>query len=457
MQTYADSLQDLIKAETPHLGPRIQLMLSQLEFKLSVERQYKDGIEKMVRLYQIEGDRKSKADAEGRRIESNQKIQLLKQALKRHEDLHVDIGGEIQDGKDCTPATHKWLSNRFADDSLNMPSQRKPLSGHLSIRILAVADVDHAATGRFSRGPETFVIMKVEDSFKGRTKATRTDKWTDEQHEFDIDKANEVELTVYDKAGEHPFPIGMLWIRISDIAEEMRRKRIETEFNNSGWISADKMGEGGAAHRPDLQFSPPPGSQSAAPLNNNLGGPPVPQGDGPVPQTAPMVIDDWFSLEPVGKIRLAMSFGKQRFALSLAVVSDNCSETNQGPQTIRCRFEPKGSHSTAERRSGRAIWTQIRAADLLQYHALRTVRRFPQVLCWNAVCGLQIYLPQEVLCQSRYQVYQQIQRGIGPGRGEDQPPDTSSVRGLFEYGRKLVLSLWVYSALGEEAMSEMHR
>ena len=55
----------------------------------------------MVRLYQDEGDRKSKADAEGRRIESNQKIQLLKQALKRYEDLHVDMesSNDAPDGK----------------------------------------------------------------------------------------------------------------------------------------------------------------------------------------------------------------------------------------------------------------------------------------------------------------------------------------------------------------------
>lgn len=85
------TLLDLIKHDTQYLGPKIQLMLSQLEFKLSVEKQYKAGIEKMVRLYQDEGDRKSRTDAEGRRIESNQKIQLLKQALKRYEDLHVDI------------------------------------------------------------------------------------------------------------------------------------------------------------------------------------------------------------------------------------------------------------------------------------------------------------------------------------------------------------------------------
>lgn len=75
-------------------------MLSQLEFKLSVEKQYKDGVEKMVRLYQDEGDKRSKADAEGRRIESKQKILLLKQALKRYEDLHVDMeSADTPDGK----------------------------------------------------------------------------------------------------------------------------------------------------------------------------------------------------------------------------------------------------------------------------------------------------------------------------------------------------------------------
>ena len=71
-------------------------MLSQLEFKLSVEKQYKEGIEKLVRLYQDDGDRKSRAEAEGRRIESNQKVQLLRQALKKYTDLHVDVESNDQ-------------------------------------------------------------------------------------------------------------------------------------------------------------------------------------------------------------------------------------------------------------------------------------------------------------------------------------------------------------------------
>lgn len=65
-------------------------MLSQIQFKLNVEEQYLKGVEKMVQLYGMEGDRKSKADAAARRVESKQKIHLLKQALKRYEELHID-------------------------------------------------------------------------------------------------------------------------------------------------------------------------------------------------------------------------------------------------------------------------------------------------------------------------------------------------------------------------------
>lgn len=76
-------------------------MLSQLEFKLNVEKQYLEGIKKMVQLYQMEGDKKSKVDAAARKVESEQKIQLLKQALKRYEDLHIDMESntDAPDGK----------------------------------------------------------------------------------------------------------------------------------------------------------------------------------------------------------------------------------------------------------------------------------------------------------------------------------------------------------------------
>lgn len=290
-------------------------MLSQLEFKLSVEKQYKDGVEKMVRLYQDEGDKKPKADAEARRIESNQKIQLLKQALKRYEDLHVDMesSADAPDGKitfsRLTRRVDHLLMHIYTDDSLNSPNMRKPLTGTLSMSIQAVRDVDHAATGRLSRGPETFVVMKVEDAFKVRTRSTRTDKWTDESHTVDIEKANEIELTVYDKSGAHPTPVGMLWIRISDIAEEMRRKKIEADLNNSQWVTADKMNGGGQSGQPESSF---PSSSHLAQDRASRGSSNRDPAFNPPGQSSqnPAIIDAWFALEPVGRIHLTLSFSK---------------------------------------------------------------------------------------------------------------------------------------------------
>ncbi|KAF4636276.1 hypothetical protein G7Y89_g1805 [Cudoniella acicularis] len=288
---------DLIKYDTPHLGPRIQLMLSQLEFKLNVEKQYLKGIEKMVQLYQMEGDRKSRADAAGRRVESTQKIQILKQALKRYEDLHIDM---------------ESTADAADDDSINTPNMRKPLTGLLTIRIHAVKDVDHATTSRFARGPETFISVKVEDNVVARTKATRTDKWESEFHNLNVEKANEIELTVYDKPSDHPLPIGLLWIRISDIVEEMRRKRIEAEINSSGWVSADRMENGGGtpgAAPPQFNMNPAQAQFGAPPQGAGAGADPgVGAPNNVIP---PSPIDAWFALEPTGAVHLTISFQKQ--------------------------------------------------------------------------------------------------------------------------------------------------
>lgn len=75
-------------------------MLQQLQFKHQVEMQYKQGIEKMAKLYQADGDKKSKADAESKRVESDKKIQLLDLALKRYKNLHIldDVAEDDDNG-----------------------------------------------------------------------------------------------------------------------------------------------------------------------------------------------------------------------------------------------------------------------------------------------------------------------------------------------------------------------
>lgn len=89
---------DLIKADTPVTTAKVSRMLHQLELKLRVEAEYKKGIDKMAKLYQAEGDKKSRADAESKRVESDKKIQLLQTSLKRYRNLHIlDADPEDED------------------------------------------------------------------------------------------------------------------------------------------------------------------------------------------------------------------------------------------------------------------------------------------------------------------------------------------------------------------------
>lgn len=66
-------------------------------------------MEKMVRLYQMEGDRKARAETESKRAESAQKIVLLKQALKRYGNLDILLADD--DLRDGAPTAKEKTTN----------------------------------------------------------------------------------------------------------------------------------------------------------------------------------------------------------------------------------------------------------------------------------------------------------------------------------------------------------
>jgi classical protein kinase C/novel protein kinase C epsilon type len=156
---------------------------------------------------------------------------------------------------------------------------------------------------------------------KARTRASRNDRWTDETFNIDIDKANELELTVYDKSGDRPTPVAMLWMRISDIAEEMRRKKIEIDLASNGWVSADKMTQG-APGRPNNNPlpSPPGGQRQSAQTQQASSAPGTGAGNA-------VLIDSWFALEPVGRIHMQLSFGRRISYLLQDCIEMSTNET----------------------------------------------------------------------------------------------------------------------------------
>ncbi|KAJ7782280.1 protein kinase C1 [Mycena maculata] len=282
---------DLIKAETPHTPTKISRMLHQLEFKLRVEMQYKEGIDKMAKLYQADGDKRSRADAESKKVESEKKIQLLQTALKRYKTLHVL--DEVEEEEPSGPGTD-------SDRKDNL--RAKPLSGTLQVTVQGARELDHApiVSSRSSRSAskqvtETVVSLKVEGTQLARSHPSRTDRWN-EDFEITVDKANEVEIVVADKqvADTQGVPIGLLWIRISDLVEALRRQKVGMD-SGQGWVTAGAM--------PGQPMMPNGGD-----MNSPLGG-----GPGSMIGVAQTTegIDAWFAVEPAGAILLHLNFIKE--------------------------------------------------------------------------------------------------------------------------------------------------
>jgi hypothetical protein len=131
-----------------------------------------------------------------------------------------------------------------------------------------------------------------------------------EDFEIPVDKANEVEIAIYDKQASepHPVPIGLLWIKISDLTEALRRQKVMIESGQGGWMTAGAMG--GDSPTAHMHGGPPgggPGSMDA-PLNfNNDTG--IPPAGTMAPGGQSEGIDAWFAVEPAGALALHLNFG----------------------------------------------------------------------------------------------------------------------------------------------------
>lgn len=262
---------DLIKYDCPSLGHKIQYMLQQLQFKLQVENQYREANEKISHLYLMDGDRLSSNAAEGGRVESDQRIQLLNKSLKRYQDMHIDID-------EVTKDTEIMNTPKYA---------RKPLSGKLSVTITCIRDVDHIALPMFLKRPETVVCIKVDDVEQARTKPLRSGKWNEEFY-VDVDKANELELAVYDKSGALLVPVAVNWALLSDVTEEIRKKKVAAA-DSSDWVSALNLSNTAVKSTNENV------SYAAAPVDGD---------------SKAVHVTAWLNLEPVGQILVTMSFDK---------------------------------------------------------------------------------------------------------------------------------------------------
>lgn len=284
---------DLIKYDCPSLSQRIQYMLQQLEFKLQVERQYQEANAKLTKLYQIDGDQRSSSAAEGGAMESKNRIQMLTKALKKYQAINVDLD----------PA-----KPHDADSLNHQPKfRRKQLTGELTIGVTAIRDVDHIESPMFSRKPDTYVSIKIDDTVKARTRASRNDRWH-EDFQIQVGKGNEVEITVYDKINDTLTPVAVMWLLLSDIAEEIRKKKAGQTSGQSGWVNARVLSTYNTQGDTSVDSNIPvddrrtlqhPGSDVGAVSDPNS-----------AELSSKVTTNTWFTMEPAGQILLTLGFNK---------------------------------------------------------------------------------------------------------------------------------------------------
>jgi len=182
---------------------------------------------------------------------------------------------------------------------------RKPISGKLEVTIKAAKELEHAPVVKRSKaGVDTTVVLKVEGNARARSHPSRTDKWN-EHFEISVEKANEVEITVYDKQGTEQTPIALMWVRISDLVEALRRQKVGMETGGGGWVTAAgaMSGEPGAYPGAGPPYNSSLYGDSTLDSGMGMAGPQI-GGAG-----QPEGIEGWFSLEPVGALLLHLNFG----------------------------------------------------------------------------------------------------------------------------------------------------
>lgn len=288
-----------MEADTPINRAKVSLKLHELEYKVDVEEKVQNGIRNLFKLLDNSNsaaDRRRKADLQEKQLESIEKMTLLNNAVKKYKDLY--LGEEEEDEENTEPVDAK-LEEKEEEEEQRMesrpilrglPGARRPVTGKLQLQIVEALELAHAPTRMF-RDPQTVVMIKIDGNIQNRTRPSKNDKWAD-KFEMHVDKATEVELLIYDQSGDKTLPIGLLWLKISDIAESLRKQKLEFEQHDSNWVPAQV-----AQQHNDL----PPSEKDETEKDQNKQQKVSPEGG----------VSAWFDVEPLGRIYLEINFVRE--------------------------------------------------------------------------------------------------------------------------------------------------
>ncbi|KAJ2005408.1 Serine/threonine kinase [Coemansia thaxteri] len=299
---------DLRKTSSHLSAQKISLKVHEIAYKLEVERKIRDKANSIRMLYSNDHHRGSKdkitqiTDPDHILHESNDRIRLLDYSLKMYQSLNVEYADEDDD------TLNGEGPESVAVGAFQLTS-RRPITGKLQLRIHRAKNLRRAPiyTKAF-RTPHQFIVVKIDGRVCGTTPIVH-DSTFNYYFEIDVKKASEVELSIFER-GDKDYLTGLMWIRLSEIYEEIRKKEIIAE-SSSGWATAEQMAKdapssssGYGSHSPSITSL---GHQSSTGSHHH---PPSSSGSRPgAPNASPGVLSEW-DVESQGQIELWMNFTK---------------------------------------------------------------------------------------------------------------------------------------------------
>ncbi|KAJ2081260.1 Serine/threonine kinase [Coemansia sp. RSA 988] len=290
---------DLRKASSHLSGQKISLKVHEIAYKLEVERKIRDNANRIRALYSNDYRKGSKGkivqitDSDRILHETNDRIRLLEYSLKMYQSLYVDYTDD-----DETLNEDDYSGAQF------QPAIRRPISGKLQLRIHRAKNLCRAPihTKAF-RSPQQFVVVKIDGRVCGTTPIVK-DSVFNHYFEIEVKKASEIELSIFER-GDKDYLIGLMWIRLSEIYEDIRKKEIMAE-SSSGWATADQVAKN--TQTPAAYGSPGPTGGGAVPRQSQHPTPNAPPAQGAA-DAGPGVLSEW-DVESQGQIELWMNFTK---------------------------------------------------------------------------------------------------------------------------------------------------
>jgi hypothetical protein len=282
-----------LEADTPINRAKVSLKLHELEYKVDVEKKVQEGIRNLQLILEnssTTSDRRRKVELHEKQLESKEKMSLLNSAVRKYKNLYLGEEDDDEEEEEEEIAAIEKPILLTQEHQVTRPvGARRPVTGKLQLKIVEAHELAHAPTRMF-RDPHTAVMVKIDGNIQCRTRLSKNDKWTD-GFEMHVDKATEVELLIYDQSGDKTLPIGLLWLKISDITENQRKQKLEL----SDWVPAEVAQQD---HGKDVLEKI---NTTTAQKKN----------------TQSESVAAWFDVEPLGRVYLDINFGKFVFTFTV--------------------------------------------------------------------------------------------------------------------------------------------